>query len=98
MLSPETPEQILGLLSPGQQNKRSCGQADDAAQLKRECEVELSKAMPALEAALSALNTLQPADLEQLAAMEAPPPGAEQPLLTMRVCFKASGQAFLLDL
>ncbi len=52
--------------------------------------------MPALEAALSALNTLQPADLEQLAAMEAPPPGVEQPLLTMRVCFKTSGQALLM--
>ncbi|KAJ1097170.1 hypothetical protein NDU88_002296 [Pleurodeles waltl] len=41
--------------------------------IKDECEVELAEAMPALEAALSALDTLKPADISVVKAMQNPP-------------------------
>jgi hypothetical protein len=38
-----------------------------------ECEGDLAEAMPALEAALSALNTLKPADITVVKSMQNPP-------------------------
>lgn len=40
---------------------------------KDECEGDLAEAMPALEAALSALDTLKPADITVLKTMQNPP-------------------------
>ncbi|XP_006876041.1 PREDICTED: dynein heavy chain 3, axonemal [Chrysochloris asiatica] len=40
---------------------------------KNECEGDLAEAMPALEAALSALDTLNPADISLVKAMQNPP-------------------------
>ena len=46
-------------------------EAAAAAQaIKDECEGELAKAIPALESAISALNTLKPADISMVKAMK----------------------------
>uniref|UniRef100_UPI00358FFBD0 dynein axonemal heavy chain 3 n=1 Tax=Myxine glutinosa TaxID=7769 RepID=UPI00358FFBD0 len=44
-----------------------------ANSIKEECEADLAEAMPALEAALSALDTLKPADISMVKAMQNPP-------------------------
>ncbi|XP_057310450.1 dynein axonemal heavy chain 3-like isoform X2 [Hydractinia symbiolongicarpus] len=41
--------------------------------IKSECEADLAEAIPALEAAVSALNTLKPSDISQVKAMKNPP-------------------------
>eukprot|EP00794_Sanderia_malayensis_P008808 gene8808-9750_t len=41
--------------------------------IKDECESELAEALPALEAAMSALNTLKPSDISMVKAMKNPP-------------------------
>ncbi len=41
--------------------------------IKEECESDLAEAVPALEAALSALNTLKPNDISLVKAMKNPP-------------------------
>ncbi|CAM4521786.1 dynein axonemal heavy chain 3 [Lepidochelys kempii] len=52
-------------------------EANDAAAvsqaIKEECEGDLAEAMPALEAALSALDTLNPSDISLVKAMQNPP-------------------------
>ncbi|KAK1794827.1 hypothetical protein P4O66_009897, partial [Electrophorus voltai] len=45
-----------------------------AKAIKDECEGDLAEAMPALEAALSALDTLKPADITVVKSMQNPPP------------------------
>ncbi|CAF0823905.1 unnamed protein product [Adineta steineri] len=47
--------------------------AIDANKLKEECEHDLSAAMPALEAAINALDTLKPADITEIRTMQKPP-------------------------
>ncbi|CAF3418967.1 unnamed protein product [Rotaria socialis] len=47
--------------------------AIDANKLKEECEHDLSAAMPALEAAINALDTLKPADITEIRTMQQPP-------------------------
>ena len=44
-----------------------------AKAIKDECEADLAVAMPALNAAISALNTLKPADISNLKAFSNPP-------------------------
>lgn len=41
--------------------------------IKTECESDLAEALPALEAAVSALNTLKPSDISQVKAMKVSP-------------------------
>ncbi|CAH1783738.1 unnamed protein product, partial [Owenia fusiformis] len=48
-------------------------QAATAQALKDECEAELAEAIPALEAAISALNTLKPSDITLVKSMKNPP-------------------------
>ena len=38
--------------------------------IKEECENDLAEAIPALESAISALNTLKPADITEVKAMK----------------------------
>lgn len=45
-----------------------------AQSIKSECEADLAEAIPALEAAVSALNTLKPSDISMVKAMKNPPP------------------------
>ncbi|KAL3853467.1 hypothetical protein ACJMK2_017003 [Sinanodonta woodiana] len=52
-------------------------QAAQAQALKDECEAELAEAIPALEAALAALNTLKPADITIVKSMKNPPAGVK---------------------
>jgi len=49
-------------------------QGDAANAIKQECEEALGEAMPALEAALAALDTLKPADIKQVQSFKNPPP------------------------
>eukprot|EP00794_Sanderia_malayensis_P007414 gene7414-8234_t len=59
-------------------------QAKEAQSLKDECEAELAEAIPALDAALSALNTLKPSDITIVKSMKNPPPGVK--LVMAAVC------------
>ncbi|KAG1961895.1 dynein heavy chain 12, axonemal [Pimephales promelas] len=58
--------------------------ANEAQALKNECESDLAEAIPALEAALSALDTLKPADVSIVKAMKNPPSGVK--LVMSAVC------------
>ncbi len=48
-------------------------QAADAQILKAECQADLAEALPALEAALAALDTLKPTDITLVKSMKNPP-------------------------
>ena len=56
-------------------------QAAAADALKKDCEKDLAAALPALEAALAALNTLKKADIDEVKGMKMPPDGV---VLVMR--------------
>ncbi|XP_031701028.1 dynein heavy chain 12, axonemal isoform X2 [Anarrhichthys ocellatus] len=58
--------------------------ADEAQALKNECESDLAEAIPALEAALEALNTLKPSDVTIVKSMKNPPSGVK--LVMSAVC------------
>nr|XP_006252735.1 dynein axonemal heavy chain 12 isoform X3 [Rattus norvegicus] len=60
------------------------GKAEEAQALKNECESDLAEAIPALEAALSALDTLKPADITIVKSMKNPPAGVK--LVMAAVC------------
>nr|XP_014091747.2 dynein heavy chain 12, axonemal isoform X1 [Bactrocera oleae] len=49
-------------------------QAEAAQALKDECEKDLAQAIPVLEEAIQALNTLKPADITLVKSMKNPPP------------------------
>lgn len=57
----------------------ACAQA-----IKDDCESDLAEAVPALEAALDALNTLKPADITLVKSMKNPPAGVK--LVMEAVC------------
>ncbi|EDV24937.1 uncharacterized protein TRIADDRAFT_25541, partial [Trichoplax adhaerens] len=59
-------------------------QAAEAQALKDECENDLAEAIPALEAAQAALDTLRPADIAIVRTMVNPPPGVK--LVLAAVC------------
>ncbi|KAG2490029.1 hypothetical protein HYH03_011494 [Edaphochlamys debaryana] len=48
--------------------------------IKDECEADLAEAMPLLEGAISALNTLKPADITEVKGMKSPPGGVRRVL------------------
>lgn len=55
--------------------------------IKRECEGDLAEAMPLLEAALKALDTLTKNDITEVKGMKSPPSGASQTRsICMTVC------------
>ncbi|XP_015203470.2 dynein axonemal heavy chain 12 isoform X1 [Lepisosteus oculatus] len=58
--------------------------ANEAQALKDECESDLAEAIPALEAALSALDTLKPSDITIVKSMKNPPSGVK--LVMSAVC------------
>ncbi|CAJ1084997.1 dynein heavy chain 12%2C axonemal [Xyrichtys novacula] len=58
--------------------------ASEAQALKNECESDLAEAIPALEAALSALDTLKPSDVTIVKSMKNPPSGVK--LVMAAVC------------
>ncbi|XP_069874841.1 dynein axonemal heavy chain 12 isoform X3 [Dipodomys merriami] len=60
------------------------GKAEEAQALKNECESDLAEAIPALEAALSALDTLKPGDITIVKSMKNPPSGVK--LVMAAVC------------
>ncbi|CAK9798694.1 Dynein axonemal heavy chain 7 [Anthophora quadrimaculata] len=59
-------------------------QAEVAMNLKVECEADLAEALPALEEAIAALNTLKPADITVVRTMRSPPAGVK--LVMAAVC------------
>ncbi|KAJ3108806.1 Dynein heavy chain 7, axonemal [Phlyctochytrium bullatum] len=58
--------------------------AEAAKAIKLECEAGLAEAIPALESALAALDTLKAADITVLKSMKSPPPGVK--LVMEAVC------------
>ena len=52
-------------------------QAAAAKAIKDECDKELGEALPILESALAALNTLTPQDITVVKTMKNPPPGVK---------------------
>lgn len=52
--------------------------------MKDDCESDLAEAVPALQAALHALDTLKPADITLVKAMKNPPPAVK--LVMEAVC------------
>ncbi|XP_010215324.1 PREDICTED: dynein heavy chain 12, axonemal [Tinamus guttatus] len=58
--------------------------AEEAQTLKNECESDLAEAIPALEAALAALDTLKPSDITIVKSMKNPPSGVK--LVMAAVC------------
>lgn len=58
--------------------------AASAQAIKDDCESDLQEAIPALEAALSALDTLKPADITVIKSMKNPPLGVK--LVLEAVC------------
>ncbi|XP_030623788.1 dynein heavy chain 12, axonemal [Chanos chanos] len=58
--------------------------ANEAQALKDECESDLAEAIPALEAALAALDTLKPSDVTIVKSMKNPPSGVK--LVMAAVC------------
>ncbi|XP_043503405.1 dynein axonemal heavy chain 12-like [Polistes fuscatus] len=59
-------------------------QAKIAENLKLECEADLAQALPALDEAIAALNTLKPADISVVKTMTSPPEGVK--LVMAAVC------------
>ncbi|OXU22263.1 hypothetical protein TSAR_003308 [Trichomalopsis sarcophagae] len=59
-------------------------QAEVAGALKAECEADLAEALPVLEEAIAALNTLKPADITMVKSMKNPPEGVK--LVMAAVC------------
>ncbi len=59
-------------------------EAQKVAAVKEECEKDLSVAMPVLESALKALDTLSPADITNVKSMKTPPAGVK--LVMTAVC------------
>eukprot|EP00795_Rhopilema_esculentum_P009610 gene9610-17369_t len=62
--------------------------ANVAKEIKDECESDLAEALPALEAAMSALNTLKPSDISMVKTMKNPP--AVVKLVMEAVCIMKS--------
>ncbi|KAI8803834.1 dynein heavy chain and region D6 of dynein motor-domain-containing protein [Cladochytrium replicatum] len=60
------------------------GKAAEAKAMKDECEGQLAEAIPVLNAALAALDTLKPADITVLKSMKSPPQGVK--LVMEAVC------------
>lgn len=58
--------------------------AAEANAIKTECEADLAVALPALEKAINALNTLKPSDIGEVKAMKNPPSGVK--LVMEAVC------------
>jgi dynein heavy chain len=67
-----------------EEEKGANEKAAEAQALKDECESDLAEAIPALEAAESALNTLKPADIAVVKKMMNPPDGVK--LVMAAVC------------
>jgi dynein heavy chain, axonemal len=53
--------------------KKAKGEADKVTAIKEECEVDLAEAMPALNAAIKALDTLTKNDITEVKGMKSPP-------------------------
>ncbi|KAJ3012302.1 Dynein heavy chain 7, axonemal [Thoreauomyces humboldtii] len=51
--------------------------ANEATAIKEDCEAQLAEAVPALESALAALDTLKKSDIDMLKTMKSPPAGVK---------------------
>ena len=58
-------------------------QAEEADTIKRSCEADLAKALPALAGAIKALNSLSKGDIGEVKAMKKPPPAVK---MVMEAC------------
>ncbi|XP_075239189.1 dynein axonemal heavy chain 7-like isoform X2 [Convolutriloba macropyga] len=67
-----------------EEEKVATGQGEQAQALKEECENDLAEAIPALEEAMRALDTLKPSDITIVKSMKNPPAGVK--LVMEAVC------------
>lgn len=58
-----------------QEEAVAAGEAAKVQAIKDECEADLAEALPALEAALKALDTLTKNDITEVKGMKSPPAG-----------------------
>ena len=76
---------ILGIIGGGQLGMML---TEAAQNMKNECEADLAEAMPILQKAIKALNTLSKNDITEVKSMKTPPAGV---LITMEaVCLMMS--------
>jgi hypothetical protein len=80
------------------------GEADKVSEIKRECEADLEEAMPALNAAIKALDTLTKNDITEVKGMKSPPAAVKMVLEAVciikglkatKVCLRSSCSASL---
>merc|ERR1719487_921352 len=62
-------------------------QAEEARVMKEDCQADLDKALPALNAALDALKQLKKADIGEVKAMKTPPDGVINVSKALCWCF-----------
>ena len=74
--------------SVGKEAKIVQKKADGCAAMKKECEDDLAVAIPMLEEAMKALNTLKKSDLDEVKNMKSPPSGVK---LVMAACCQMFG-------
>uniref|UniRef100_H2YSE4 AAA+ ATPase domain-containing protein n=1 Tax=Ciona savignyi TaxID=51511 RepID=H2YSE4_CIOSA len=67
--------------------------ADDAQQIKQECEEKLAVAMPAMNAAIAALDTLRQQDIALVKTMQNPPAGVK--ITTEAICILKVSHVFV---
>eukprot|EP01135_Chromosphaera_perkinsii_P002036 Nk52_evm83s215 gene=Nk52_evmTU83s215 len=68
----------------GAEEEVASKKANEAQAMKEDCEADLAEALPALEAAMDALNTLKPSDITIVKSMKNPPSGVK--LVMEAVC------------
>ncbi len=78
--------------SVGKETKVVQIKADSCAAMKKECEDDLSVAIPLLESAMKALNTLKKSDLDEVKNMKSPPSGVKLVMAACCVMFKVKPQ------
>ena len=77
LVQQETADAELIRAGVAQEEKVANQAAMIAKSIENECEAELASAMPLLDAANAALDTLTPAEISELRAMKAPPKGVK---------------------
>eukprot|EP00946_MAST-07B_sp_MAST-7B-sp1_P002136 g2136.t1 len=78
--------------SVGKETKVVQMKADSCAAMKKECEDDLSVAIPLLESAMKALDTLKKSDLDEVKNMKSPPSGVRLVMAACCVMFKVKPQ------
>jgi hypothetical protein len=88
--------QLLSLQVVSQEEASASAEAAKVQAIKDECEADLAEAMPALQAAVRALDTLTKNDITEVKGMKSPPAGeAVQQGYSRHAVLCARKQSFL---